>query len=503
MPEPVKVDVELAFAKPVVETVYGKLPIAPTLKNKWRVEPAWTSSNTGVATVDQEGKLTVTGIGETTITATYAGDDTYNAGEATYMLKVAKGEAVLQFANSLFTCVKGSEPSAWPVVETQPEGLTVSYSSDNTGVATVNAATGAVTMVGTGNAQIKATFVGNDYYNAAEAAYTLSVAKPEAKQPQLDFGKVQKLSVTKGQTFTQPVIANPQALALTWTTDDADVATVDELGNLTIKDLGTTTVTATWAGNDEWKAASASYLLEVRIVETIVEETAVNFADDSAIGGSAAEPKLDNTTVGSLLFTLDSTQGDGYDKEDASISIQSTLTADQVDAIISTTEPGSAAFAEAFAGMSFLLNAGKGSVDVDFFTIGDRQLNVKLGDKAAATFTKNERGSITVDYDVTEDTWAYVYASMKPATAGSRAMFRTSASEPEQGKLKIYGFNIKPTEVIASGITALGSSVDEPLSNSALVGTAAGALYNLQGVPVSKPAQPGLYIMQGSKVVVK
>jgi hypothetical protein len=368
-------------------------------------------------------------------------------------------------------------------------------------------------MVGTGNAQIKASFAGNNFYNAAEATYTLSVAKPNAKQPQLDFGNVLTLSVTKGQEFTLPVLSNPEALPLTWTTDNVNVATVDELGNLTLKDLGTTTVTATWAGNDEWKAASASYQLEVRIVNSIVEETNVIFGGNAS--GITEDTNLENTTVGGMLFTLDSSQGDGYDKEDASISIQSTLTGDQIDAIISTTEPGSAEFAAAFTGMSFLLNAGKGSVDVDFFTMGDHQLSVKLGEKAAATFTKNARGSITIDYDVNEDTWVYVYASLKPATnasraerraearryldwiqtAGSRSMFRTAA-ESEQSKLKIYGLNIKPTEVIATGI----SEVDHTGNVSVTIGD---RMYNLQGVRVSSPVQKGLYIMNGRKVVVK
>ncbi len=63
---------------------------------------------------------------------------------------------------------------------TNPNEVEVSYSSNNTNVATVDATTGAVTIVGPGTAVITATFEGNDNYLAAEASYTINVApKPE------------------------------------------------------------------------------------------------------------------------------------------------------------------------------------------------------------------------------------------------------------------------------------------------------------------------------------
>ena len=54
-------------------------------------------------------------------------------------------------------------------------GLSISYSSSNTSVATVNASTGAVTLVAPGTTPITASFSGNDNYNEATASYTLTV----------------------------------------------------------------------------------------------------------------------------------------------------------------------------------------------------------------------------------------------------------------------------------------------------------------------------------------
>ena len=64
-----------------------------------------------------------------------------------------------------------------PTLTIEPEGaeINVTYSSSNTSVATVDASTGEVTIIGTGTTTITATFDGNETYNNASASYTLTV----------------------------------------------------------------------------------------------------------------------------------------------------------------------------------------------------------------------------------------------------------------------------------------------------------------------------------------
>ena len=57
----------------------------------------------------------------------------------------------------------------------------VTWSSDNTSVATVDASTGAVTLIAVGTANIIATFAGNDDYTDATASYELTVIDTYAK----------------------------------------------------------------------------------------------------------------------------------------------------------------------------------------------------------------------------------------------------------------------------------------------------------------------------------
>ena len=91
-------------------------------------------------------------------------------------LKGGKQERGLKFEPESVTCLQGSTPE-------KPElsGIytTVSYSSDNTGVATVDG-NGNVTVVGVGITTITAAAAADDNYMAGSASYTLTVLDPNS-----------------------------------------------------------------------------------------------------------------------------------------------------------------------------------------------------------------------------------------------------------------------------------------------------------------------------------
>jgi uncharacterized protein YjdB len=68
--------------------VLGEAYTARTLTNPYNVDVTYSSSNTAVATVNQQGAVTIVGAGEATITATFAGNDEYLAGSASYKIVV-------------------------------------------------------------------------------------------------------------------------------------------------------------------------------------------------------------------------------------------------------------------------------------------------------------------------------------------------------------------------------------------------------------------------------
>ena len=70
--------------------------------------------------------------------------------------------------------------------------------------------------------------------------------------------------VNLGESFTAPELTNPNQLEVTYASSNTDVATVNETsGEVTIVAAGQTTITATFAGNDEYEAGTASYTLTV------------------------------------------------------------------------------------------------------------------------------------------------------------------------------------------------------------------------------------------------
>lgn len=86
-----------------------------------------------------------------------------------------KSRAELKFNNLMVKCSKDVNPTR-PTLTTK-EGFdgTITYSSSNEKVATVNSESGAVTIVGAGRTLITASSVATDHYDAGEATYTLLV----------------------------------------------------------------------------------------------------------------------------------------------------------------------------------------------------------------------------------------------------------------------------------------------------------------------------------------
>ena len=177
-----KQDVTMSFNQSETFAAIGETFTAPTLTTTPSgLTVSYESSNTSVATVDSStGAVSIAGVGTTTITASFAGNDDYNSGSASYSLTVSKGTVTMSFDPTSATATVGQDFTE-PMLSTTPSGLTVTYSSGNTNIATVDASTGDVTPVAAGTTTITASFAGNDSYNGNTASYTLTIS--EASTP--------------------------------------------------------------------------------------------------------------------------------------------------------------------------------------------------------------------------------------------------------------------------------------------------------------------------------
>lgn len=114
----------------------------------------WTSSNTSVATVEN-GVVTAVGVGSATITVTTT-DGSFTA-TCTITVNPTAVTGVTLNKPSVNLGVGDTEALEATIAPTNATNKTVTWTSDNTSVATVNAATGLVTGVAVGSATITAT----------------------------------------------------------------------------------------------------------------------------------------------------------------------------------------------------------------------------------------------------------------------------------------------------------------------------------------------------------
>ena len=82
------------------------------------------------------------------------------------------------------------------------------------------------------------------------------------QDPALAFAE-ETCNATLGEAFTAPALTNTLNVAVTWTSSNEAVATVDANGNVTLVGAGTTTITAASEENEQFVASQASYKLNV------------------------------------------------------------------------------------------------------------------------------------------------------------------------------------------------------------------------------------------------
>lgn len=234
--------------------------VAPTTATNKDI--TWSSDNSSVATVSGTGLVTAVAPGTAHIVATAADGSGKKAScnvtvesKAVPVTSIAVSADAAEIWEGGKTAVKAT---------VSPEGATdktVSWSSDNTVVATVDAS-GNVTGVKGGTATITAT--ANDG-SGVKGSCKITV-KGLVKTITLDPAS---RTVLEGESFTINATVSPEDAAdksLTWTSSDESVATVKDGAVVTLK-AGTATITAT--ANDPGKVSANCTLTVNGMVKSI------------------------------------------------------------------------------------------------------------------------------------------------------------------------------------------------------------------------------------------
>ena len=167
-----------------VELVNAASFTSPELTNPHELPITWTSSNETVATVN-EGTVTILSEGETTIKASFDGDNNYKKGEASYTLTVqdSRTALVLSFDPESVE-VNVNETVAIPTLNGNLGNGAVTYASDDETIATVTEDANTslvVTGLAEGTTTITATVAATNEYKEGTATFTVTVIDPNKK----------------------------------------------------------------------------------------------------------------------------------------------------------------------------------------------------------------------------------------------------------------------------------------------------------------------------------
>ena len=320
---------------------------APTLTKATDAAATYASSETSVATVDAStGDVTLVGAGTTTITATTPETDTYMAGSASYTLTITDVASMPKF-QKVTTVTSGKRylivvENNGEISVAQPVPATGNpYGYLNVTAPAATDADGNIYMEDITNAFTITTVEGGYYIQQADGRYLYQTGtfnnfnvgneagsnavwtiEPQAdgtftitnvamnkfvqfsiennsfgsysdarqdgvlpmlyeevggkEAPEFSFAaQTATLNLLDAGAFTAPALNSTSDGAVTYTSSNPEVATIDADGRIEALAAGETTITATLAETDEFTGATAEFTLYVSTLSDYMKTTAV------------------------------------------------------------------------------------------------------------------------------------------------------------------------------------------------------------------------------------
>ncbi len=423
---------------------------------------SYASSNTSVATV-LGNAIAIVGAGTTQITASQAGNDTYNAAiDVIQTLTVNKANQTITFA-TIATKLFGDAP--FTLTATSSSNLPIIYTTDNNEIATISGNT--VTILGAGNITIQASQPGNANFNSApDVVQPLTISK--ANQT-ITFSALASKSI--GDKSFNLTASSSSGLEINYTSSNTAVATVTG-STVNIIGSGSTTIAANQAGNSNFNAANeVKQTLNVRANQTIL------FAS------------IDAKTFGDAPFVLAASASSGlavsYTSSNPSVAIIAGNTVTIVGAgtaTISAMQSGNSDF-DAAQSIDQVLTVNKAEQVITFNALPDKT----LGD---GTFglTATSTSNLAVSFNSTSDKVSLSGSQVTLAKAG-----RTVIKAAQVGNANYnpavsidQSFCIKPSKPT---ITLSNANSETPLLTSS---ASTGNQWYLAGAVISGATAPTL-----------
>lgn len=262
---------------PIPEKTVGDADFNLTATTSTGLPVAFYSSDHNVATISGN-VVTIVGAGTVTITARQKGNVYYSTASATQELVVVKKEQAITFW-TLPSKTFGEAP--FELTATSTSGLPVSFSSDNTAVATMSG--NVLTIRGTGTATISAIQAGNgEYYAAPTITQQFTVGKGAQT---ITFGPI--AAKTFGGAPFNPSATATSGLAVSFSST-SDKITISS-GAVTMVKAGRATIKAEQGGNTNYFAATPveqSFCINPSkpVVTTVTNVGTISLTSSSPVG---------------------------------------------------------------------------------------------------------------------------------------------------------------------------------------------------------------------------
>ena len=241
----------------------------------------WSSSNAGVASVDQSGNVTAKAAGTATITAK-ANDGSGKQGTCTVTVRVWVDEITLSGPGSVKV---GSTIRLTPVFSpANASGKGVTWTTGNAGIATVDQ-NGNVKGVKAGSVSITATATDR---GSRKCVYAITVLQPVTGISLSGASSVLSGGAVTLTAAVQPSNASNKTLA--WTTENSSVATVNN-GVVTAVGKGTVTI---WASATDGSGVKKPF--SIRVLQPVT---------DIAISGENIVPVGGTVSLSTIILPAD------------------------------------------------------------------------------------------------------------------------------------------------------------------------------------------------------
>ena len=506
-----------------------------TLTNPNNLSPiTYKSSNTGVAEVNEQGKVKINKSGETTITVSYAGTDKYTQAELAYTLTINKLENGIAIdKTSVEDDLNGYNGEAKQYVNlTNPNNLPITYTSSNPYVATVDES-GNVKLVSWGKTTITVSYPGSEVYESATTSYELNVINSEPNYERkligfvagTDKGKEGGLPTlfTKDESITKDVV-NLYATTTTLASNPYHFAggstskiSVTKGNIIKIEFYGSnlTRLNCASEGTFDKQSNIACWLGSAKEVSFNNTQTQINYADVTNIRVYVEYPNV-------KTFEYNENEDNNIEAwENSDITLNRTLVANKWNTLCVPF---------AISGEEIKANFGEGTLVEKFEAVNGNTVNFADATSiepgvpylikptvAGTTYTFNGK-EVSADAPKTEGNDDVTFQGIYSPTDITNNGTVKAAGVTEDGKVLFVNadsktkafrcfFTISDNTSISPAMLKISIKGVETAINSIVMGNnnaADNAIYNLQGQRVNgNSLTKGIYIKNGKKFAVK